>query len=147
MGRSLVLVRSSSISCAGRRQSWSAPNLRTTCHSVLDFFHFASEPTMDVAEREDILNDALQLFGGEKVDESGVVMYGPLQLAVAQKVGPVVLLYALSEPCDCTNKALSVARQSASPIFKWSCTLLQEHLNTGKHSSRGSTLLSSTTSG
>jgi len=42
---------------------------------------------MDDAEREDILNDALELFGGEKVDESGVIMYGPLRLSVAQKVG------------------------------------------------------------
>jgi hypothetical protein len=47
---------------------------------------------MDDVEREDILNDALELFGGEKVDESGVVTYGPLQLSVAQKVESVVLL-------------------------------------------------------
>jgi hypothetical protein len=45
-----------------------------------------SDPTMDDAEREDILNDALELIGGEKVDESGVIMYGPLRLSVAQKV-------------------------------------------------------------
>jgi hypothetical protein len=45
------------------------------------------EPTMDDAEREDILNDVLELFGGEKVDESGLIMYGPIQLSVAQKVG------------------------------------------------------------
>lgn len=42
---------------------------------------------MDDAEREDILNDALELLGAEKVDESGVIMYGPLRLLVAQKVG------------------------------------------------------------
>ena len=47
---------------------------------------------MDDAEIEDILNDALELFGGEKVDESGVITYGPLRLSVAQKVVFVVLL-------------------------------------------------------
>ena len=58
-------------------------------------------PTMDDAEREDILNDALELFGAEKVDDSGVIMYGPLRLSVAQKVG----LWPCLCP-NCTNKAL-----------------------------------------
>ena len=53
---------------------------------------------MDDAEREDILNDALELFGGEKVDDSGVIMYGPLRLSVAQKVAVVVLLMSPQKP-------------------------------------------------
>lgn len=51
---------------------------------------------MDDVEREDILNDALELFGGEKVDESGVIVYGSLRLTVAQKVEFVVLLMLMS---------------------------------------------------
>jgi len=76
-----VLVRSSSTSRGGRGQL-----------PICEPPAILLDPTMDDAEREDILNDALELFGGEKVDESGVIIYGPLRLSVAQKVESVVLL-------------------------------------------------------
>jgi len=63
---------------------------------------------MDDAEREDILNDALELIGGEKVNESGVVMYGSLRLSVAQKVvsGCSTRAQVLLQACHFTNKTL-----------------------------------------
>ena len=42
-----------------------------------------ADSVMDVAE--DILNDALTFFGGEKVVDQ-VIQYGPLTLSVAPKV-------------------------------------------------------------
>lgn len=61
---------------------------------------------MDDAEIEDILNDALELFGGEKVDESGVITYGPLRLSVAQKVVSVILPVSLQKAPYRTNESL-----------------------------------------
>ncbi len=96
MGRSLVLVRSSSmlVPVVGR---WLL--VVVVSSEFVNHLPFRLDPTtMDDAEREDILNDALELFGGEKVDESGVIMYGPLRLSVAQKVVSVVLLMFAQKP-------------------------------------------------
>jgi hypothetical protein len=68
---------------------------------------------MDDAEREDILNDALELFGGEKVDESGVITYGPLQLSVAQKVG---IVHTRANVLT----RLSSSKEKCVPNFTWS---------------------------
>lgn len=40
----------------------------------------------DVLDQEDILADALELFGGKPVTDDDVIQYGPLILKVAQKV-------------------------------------------------------------
>jgi len=101
---------------------------------------------MDDAEREDILNDALELFGGEKVDESGVIMYGPLWLSVAQKVGSVVLRIS-SQKCVNVLTRFSSSKAKCVTDFQVVLNCLNEkRMNTGKHSSCGPTILSCTTS-
>lgn len=41
---------------------------------------------MDRLDVEDILSDALEILGGETVEDPGYVQYGPLRLTVAPKV-------------------------------------------------------------
>jgi len=123
--RSLVLVRSSSMRRGGRGQlPICEPPAILPC---------ISDPTMDDAEREDILNDALELFGGEKVDESGVVMYGSLRLSVAQKVVSGVLLVLMSSH----KHAISLTSLSSS---KTKCVLNFQNIDMSAVSTNNPTL-------
>ncbi|KAF8137600.1 hypothetical protein EV363DRAFT_1254500 [Boletus edulis] len=49
---------------------------------------------MDTLDVEDILSDALEILGGERVKDPGYVQYGPLRLTVAPKDGKANTLLA-----------------------------------------------------